>query len=343
MSGEAAFTGFLKRMAGGEALSAKESADAFAAIMRGTVPEMQMAALLTALAIRKPTIAEITGAVQAMRGAMLSIKAPPGAIDMCGTGGDGHGTLNVSTAASFVVAGSGVPVAKHGNRNMSSRTGAADVLEALGITIDVPPAVAERALAEANLCFLFAQSYHPAMKHVGPVRRALGFRTIFNLLGPLSNPARVKRQLIGVFSEDWVSPVVEVLAALDTEAAWVVHGSDGMDELSTTAPTHAAMLADGRYARQQVDARAYGFPPATLAQLKGGTAEENARAIHHLLDGEEGPFRDIVLLNAGAALVVAGKVEELRDGIATAAEAIDSGAARQALEQLRACTQGVRA
>jgi anthranilate phosphoribosyltransferase len=339
MSADENFSPLLKRVGSGLPLDAGESARAFDAIMSGEVPQMRIAAFLTALAVRKPTVDEIVGAARSMRAKMLTIKAPEGAIDLCGTGGDGHGTLNVSTAVSFVVAGSGVPVAKHGNRNMSSKTGAADVLEALGVKIDVTPDVAERCLAEAKLCFLFAQTYHPAMRHVGPVRQALGFRTIFNLLGPLSNPAGVTRQLMGVFSEEWIDPVAEALRRLGSEKAWIVHGGDGLDELTTTTHTDVAALENGAVEHHEIRPKDAGLATATLAQLKGGSAQENADAITRLLGGEQGAFRDIVLLNASAALIVAGKAKNLRDGAALAGETIDSGKAKATLADLAACSR----
>jgi anthranilate phosphoribosyltransferase len=339
MSADDDFSPLLKRVGGGQPLDAAESTRAFDAIMSGEIPETRIAAFLTALAVRKPTVDEIVGAVRSMRSKMLKIKAPEGAIDLCGTGGDGHGTLNVSTAVSFVVAACGVPVAKHGNRNMSSKTGAADVLEALGVKIDVAPEVAERCLSEAGLCFLFAQTYHPAMKHVGPVRRALGFRTIFNLLGPLSNPAGVTRQLMGVFSEEWIDPVAETLRRLGTEKAWVVHGGDGLDELTTTTHTDVAALTAAGIEHHEIRPQDVGMEIATLAQLKGGSASENAAAITKLLDGERGAFRDIVLLNASAALIVADKAKNLRDGALVAAEAIDSGKAKATLARLADCSR----
>ncbi|HVP85790.1 MAG TPA: anthranilate phosphoribosyltransferase [Rhizomicrobium sp.] len=339
MSADENFSPLLKRVGGGLALDAGESARAFDAIMSGEIPQMRIAAFLTALAVRKPTVDEIVGAARSMRAKMLTLKAPEGAIDLCGTGGDGHGTLNVSTAVSFVVAGSGVPVAKHGNRNMSSKTGAADVLEALGVKIDVSPDVAERCLAEAKLCFLFAQTYHPAMKHVGPVRQALGFRTIFNLLGPLSNPAGVTRQLMGVFSEEWIDPVAEALRRLGSEKAWIVHGGDGLDELTTTTHTDVAALENGAVEHHEVRPQDAGLAAATLAQLEGGTAQENAGAITRLLSGEHGAFRDIVLLNASAALIIAGKAKNLREGAALAGETIDSGKAKATLANLAACSR----
>lgn len=329
------FGAMLKRAASGERLAAAEAASAFAAMMSGSVSEIRMAAFLTALAVRGPSVPEIVGAARAMRAAMTKVEAPRNAIDVCGTGGDGAGTLNVSTATAFVVAACGVPVAKHGNRAMSSRTGAADVLETLGIPINLDAESARRSLVKPGFAFLFAPSYHPAMKNVGPVRRDLGFRTVFNLLGPICNPASVQRQLIGIYARDWLEPVAHVLADLGTEKAWIVHGADGLDEMSTTGPTRVAMLEDGQVTVRDIVPEDAGIPRATLAALKGGTAEDNARAIRELLGGAKSAFRDIVLLNSAAALVVAGSASNLREGVARAAEAIDSGRAANALEQAR--------
>ena len=332
---EGEFATLLKRVAAGEHLTATESANAFAAMMAGAVSDVRMGAFLAALAVRGPSVGEITGAARAMLGAMTTVDAPPGAMDVCGTGGDNSGTLNVSTAAAFVVAGCGVPVAKHGNRAMSSRTGAADVLEALGVPIDCDPAAASKYLRKPGFAFLFAPAYHPAMKHVGPVRRELGFRTIFNLLGPICNPARVKRQLIGIFMEEWLEPVAHVLADLGTEKAWVVHGSDGMDEMTTTGVTRVAVLDHGQVSVREIAPEDAGLKRGSLAALQGGTAEDNARAIRELLAGAKSAFRDIVLLNAGAALVVADKAHSIAEGVALAAEAIDKGLAASAFEQVR--------
>jgi anthranilate phosphoribosyltransferase len=337
------FSTVLQRLAVGEKLTQDASARAFATLMAGDVSPVRMSAFLTAFAVRDATTEEIVGAARAMRLAMRRIEAPDGAIDLCGTGGDGHGTLNVSTAAAFVVAACGVPVAKHGNRNMSSRTGTADVLEALGVRIDLEPQAAERCLREAGICFLFAQSYHPSMKHVAPIRRELGFRTIFNLLGPLSNPGGVRRQLLGVYSRDWLVPVAHVLAKLGAEKAWVVHGSDGLDEMTTTGVSHVAVLDDGKVTTMTVAPQDVGLEHASLAALKGGIAVDNADAIRKLLGGAKGAFRDIVILNAGAALVVADKARDLKDGIARAAQAIDSGAAANVLAKLESVSQGLRA
>jgi anthranilate phosphoribosyltransferase len=304
-------------------------------MMAGAVSETRMGAFLTALAVRGPSVAEITGAARAMRQAMTIVEAPAGAIDVCGTGGDNAGTLNVSTAAAFVVAACGVPVARHGNRAMSSRTGAADVLEALGVPINHDPIAAKKFLAKPGFAFLFAPAYHPAMKHIGPVRRELGFRTIFNLLGPICNPARVRRQLIGIFAEEWLEPVAHVLADLGTEKAWIVHGTDGMDELTTTGVTRVAVLDHGHVTIRDIAPEDAGLKRGTLAALKGGTADDNARAIRDLFDGAKNAFRDIVLLNAGAALVVADKAQTIGEGAALAAEAIDKGRAAAALDATR--------
>jgi len=339
MSSPARFSAILKQVQDDHALDAEASAAAFAFIMSGQVPEADIAAFLTALAKRSPTVDEITGAATAMRNAMTSISAPPGAIDVCGTGGDGHGTFNVSTAAAFVVAACGVPVAKHGNRSISSPTGAADVLEQLGVRTDLPPAAAEKMLRETNFCFLFAPAYHPAMKHVAAVRRALGFRTIFNLLGPIANPARVRRQLIGVYAREMIVPIANVLKALGTDAAWVVHGDDGLDELTTTTSSHVASLSDGRISEFNVEPDDIGARRTTLADLRGGDASDNAAVIVALLGGAHGAFRDIVLLNSGAALVVAGKAESLRAGAALATNAIDAGAAEEALARVVAASK----
>ena len=329
------FSALLKRIAAGERLDAAQSASAFGAMMSGGVSEMRMAAFLTALAVRGPSVAEIAGAARAMRAAMTKVEAPGNAIDVCGTGGDGAGTLNVSTATAFVVAACGAAVAKHGNRAMSSRTGAADVLEALGVPINLNAEAARKSLMTPGFAFLFAPSYHPAMKNVAPVRRDLGFRTVFNLLGPICNPAGVRRQLIGIFAREWLEPVAHVLAELGTEKAWIVHGADGLDELSTTGPTRVAILEDGRVTMRDIVPEDAGIERTSLAALKGGTAEDNARAIRDLFSGAKGAFRSIVLLNAAAALIAAGQAANLKDGVAQAAEAIDKGRAAAALEQAR--------
>jgi anthranilate phosphoribosyltransferase len=331
------FAPLLKRVVDGEPLDAEASARAFGAIMAGRVSEARIAAFLTALAMRKPTVEEIVGAVRVMRANMKTVEASPYAIDNCGTGGDGQHTLNISTACALVIAAAGIPVAKHGNRNMSSKSGAADVLEALGVKIDLDPKQASVCLRDAGVCFLFAQVYHPAMKIVAPVRRELGFRTIFNLLGPLSNPARVRRQLVGVYAREWVEPVAQALGQLGTEKAWVVHGG-GMDEMTTTGTTAVAILDEGHVFTHDVVPEDAGLPRARLADLRGGTAMENADALRRLLDGAKNPYRDMVLFNASAALVIGEKAANLTQGVAVAAEAIDSGQAKRTLEKLVAAS-----
>jgi anthranilate phosphoribosyltransferase len=330
---------FLKTVATGAALSADEAAQAFGVIMRGEASDIHLAAFLSALTVRGPTVAEVTGASQAMRAAMIKVKAPEGAIDLVGTGGDGLGTLNISTAAAFVTAACGVPVAKHGNRKMTSLTGATDVLEALGIKTDLSAAGAERCLAEVGLCFLSAQTYHAAMRYVTPVRRALGFRTIFNILGPVSNPAGVKRQLLGVYDDVWLSRAGEALRELGAEKAWIVHGVDGLDEISISGETRIVALEDGIVTAGTISPEDAGLPRSPLSTVLGGDAAENARAMRRIFDGEKCAYRDIVLLNAAGALIVADKAKDLREGAALAAKAIDSGAAKAKLEKLIAVSQ----
>ena len=335
---ENAFAAYLRRVAHRESLSADDAAAAFGEMLTGQAGEMQMAGFLSALTVRGPTIDEMVGAARAMRATMKKVQGVPNAIDLCGTGGDGHSTLNISTAVSFVVVGAGVPVAKHGNRNMSSKSGAADVLEALGVKIDISPEQASACLKETGLCFLFAQAYHPGMKYVGPVRKALAFRTIFNLAGPLSNPAGVKRQLVGLYAPELLENYARVLGSLGTEKAFVVHGSDGMDEITITGPTHIAKLDKGAVSRIEVTPEEAGLSPAPLTAIKGGEAKENAAALRALLDGRKNAYRDIVLLNAAAALMVADKAKTLREGAGIAAAVIDSGKAGAVLEKLIAAS-----
>ena len=319
------------RVIGGGSLDAVETARAFDLIMSGETDAAEVEAFLAAQAARGPTVDELTGAAQAMRARMLTVEAPQNAIDLCGTGGDAQNTLNISTAVSFVVAGAGVPVAKHGNRAASSRSGAADVLASLGVNIDVGPQQAEKSLREAGICFLFAQRYHPAMRHVAEIRRRIKTRTIFNLLGPICNPAGVRRQLIGVFGPQWLEPFAQVLSALGSECAWIVHGANGLDELSTAGESRIAVMAQGS---RTVTPEEVGIARGRIEDIRGGDSAFNAEAIRRLLAGERGPFRDIVLLNAAAALVVAGRAAGLPQGVALAAEAIDSAAARSALDKL---------
>ncbi len=324
----------LARLALGETLPAADAEDAFGIIMSGEATPAQIAGLLMAMRVRGETVAELTGAVQAMRARMAAIEAPEGAIDVCGTGGDNAGTLNVSTAVTFVLAGLGVPVAKHGNRALSSRTGGADVLTALGVNVDVPLDRLAGVLRAANCVFLFAPRHHAALRHAAGPRVELGTRTIFNLLGPLANPARVRRQLTGVFDPKWARPMAETLGALGTERCWLVHG-EGLDELTVAGDNSVVELDRGRLRSFVLTPEDAGLPRAPIAAIRGGEAAVNAAALAALLRGAAGPYRDTVLLNAAAALVVAGRVEDVRGGVAAAAAAIDDGAALAALETLR--------
>ncbi|HEX3983781.1 MAG TPA: anthranilate phosphoribosyltransferase, partial [Acidisoma sp.] len=300
----------LARLARGESLTEAEAEGAFAAIMTGDATHAQIAGLLMAMRVRGETVAEMVGAVRALRARMVAIAAPPGAIDVCGTGGDEQGTLNISTAVTFVVAGCGVPVAKHGNRALSSRSGAADVLEHLGIGVTLPPEALEDLLARTGCVFLFAPNHHPALRHAAPVRAELGTRTLFNLLGPLANPARVPRQFTGVYASHWTHPIAEALAHLGTEKAWIVHGQ-GLDELTLAGPNHVTILDHGRIEDVILHAADVGLAEAPLAALRGGDAAANAGALQRLLEGEPGPYRDTVILNAAGALVVAVRVASL--------------------------------
>jgi anthranilate phosphoribosyltransferase len=325
-------------VAGGRSLDENEAAQAFDILMSGDATPAQIGGFLMALRVRGETVPELTGAVRTMRAKMLKIEAPAGAVDTCGTGGDNSGTLNISTGAAIVTAACGVPVAKHGNRAASSRTGTADALSALGVNIEADMGLVKEALWRANICFMLAPRHHSAMRHVGPSRVELGTRTIFNLMGPLSNPAGARLQLLGVFAKDWIEPLALVLGALGTERAWVVHGSDGLDEITTTGPTHVADLKEGKVRLFEVTPEMAGLPRATPAELKGADAATNAAAITELLAGRPGPYRNIVLLNSAAALLVAGKAADLKAGAALAAAAIDSGKAKATLAQLIAIT-----
>ena len=318
----------------GGTLDADASARVFETIMSGAVADGDLIAFLTAQAERGPTVPEIVGAVRAMRAGMRPVSAPPDAIDLCGTGGDGHGTLNISTAVSFVVAGAGVPVAKHGNRSATSKSGAADILEALGVKIDLEPARASQVLAETGIVFLFAQVHHPAMHHVRAVRKAIPIRTIFNLLGPLASPARVKHQLVGIYDRKWLQPYAEALKALGSHRALVAHGADGLDELTTTAVTYVSRLENGLISQGEIAPEDAGLKRACLNDLKGGSAADNAAALKRLFGGEKGAYRDIVLLNAGAALMVSGPAKDVKEGVALAARSLDSGAAGAKLDAL---------
>lgn len=328
----------MNRIADGEKLGDEGMQQALDLLMSGIAPPVAMGAFLMGVRVRGETTEEITGAAKFMRGRMTTVDAPPGAIDVVGTGGDSRGTYNISTAAAFVVAGAGAIVAKHGNRAVTSLSGASDVLAALGVKLDVPPVVVSRAIADAGVGFLWAPLYHPSFKAWAPIRADLGLRTILNLLGPLCNPAQVTRQVLGVYDRKLVEPIAEVLRKLGSVHAWVVHGADGMDELTTTGVTYVAELKDGDIYAFELTPEDAGLARTGIEALKGGDAATNAAAIHSLLQGEPGPYRDIVLLNAAAALVVADKAASLADGIAKAEASIDSGRAARALDRLVAVT-----
>ena len=324
----------LAALAQGETLSAEQSEAAFGLIMAGEATPAQIAGLLMAMRVRGETVAELTGAVRAMRARMIAVEAPPDAMDVCGTGGDGAATLNVSTAVTFVLAGAGIPIAKHGNRALSSQTGGADVLSFLGIDIDAKPGQLADILRNAGSVFLFAPKHHAALRHAAGPRVELGTRTIFNLLGPLANPARVRRQLLGCFSPDWLEPMAETLLALGTECAWVVHGQ-GLDELSVAGPNAVVALEHGVLRSFTIGPADAGLSSSPVDAIRGGDAAHNAAALRRLLVGETGPYRDTVLFNAAAGFIVAGKTDNLRAGVALAERTIDDGAARNALERLR--------
>src|SRR5271167_4611687 len=324
----------IAQVATGAALSREAAFEAFESMMSGEVTPSQIGGLLMALRVRGETIEEITGAVTAMRGKMLGVVAPADAVDVVGTGGDASGSFNISTCAAFIVAGAGVPVAKHGNRALSSRSGAADVLMALGVKIDIGPEAISACIRQAGIGFMFAPAHHPAMKHVGPTRVELGTRTIFNLLGPLSNPAGVRRQMVGVFSRQWTEPLAQVLKNLGTEQAWVVHGSDGLDEVTTSGPTTVSALEAGTVRTFEISPEDVGLPRVKPEALRGGDAATNATAVQEVLEGKKSPFRDVALFNAAAALMVAGKAKNLKSGLQLAAHSVDSGEAEGRLDRL---------
>ncbi len=326
------------RIADGEALGDEGIFNALDLLMSGIAPPVAMGAFLMALRVRGETADEIAGAARFLRSRMTTVDVPPGAIDIVGTGGDSHGTFNVSTAAALVAAGAGATVAKHGNRAVTSLSGASDVLGALGVKLDVPPVAVTRAISDSGVGFLWAPLYHPAMKVWAPIRADLGLRTLFNLLGPLCNPGKVQRQVLGVYAERLVAPIAEVLRKLGSTHAWVVHGADGMDELTTTGATQVAELHNGDIAKFEVTPEDAGLPRADIAALKGGDAQHNAAALRQLLQGEPGAYRDIVVFNTAAALIVAGIADGLHDGVSKAQESIDSGRAARALDRLVAVT-----
>jgi len=321
-------------------LTRAEAEAAFTILFEGDATPAQIGGLLMTLRTRGETVDEYSAAAAVMRAKCNKVRAPEGAMDIVGTGGDGKHTLNISTATAFVVAGAGVPVAKHGNRNLSSKSGTADVQSQMGINVMVGPDVVEKALAEAGICFMMAPMHHPAMAHVGPVRAELGTRTMFNILGPLTNPAGVKRQLTGTFTRDLIRPMAEVLGQLGSERAWLVHGSDGTDELTITGVSWVAALEeDGSVRDVEIHPEDFGLPQHPFEDIVGGSPEDNARAFRALLEGAQNAYRDAVLLNSSAALTIAGKAAELREGVEMARTSIDSGAAKDKLEAMAKITQ----
>lgn len=319
--------------ASGRHLTRQQAEEAFGIMMSGEATAAQIGGFLMALRVRGESVAEITGAVSIMRDKMLRVEAPDHAIDIVGTGGDASGSYNVSTCAALVAAGAGLTVAKHGNRALTSKSGAADSLMALGVQLDLKPGGIEACINDAGIGFMFAPAHHSAMRHVGPARVELGTRTIFNLLGPLSNPASVKRQLLGVFDPLWLQPLAEVLQELGSETIWVVHG-DGLDEMTTTGVTRIAALENGTIRQFEITPEEFGLERVSIDKLKGGDAQHNARALLEVLEGAKGPYRDIVLLNTAASLVIGGLAEDVPEGLEKAARAIDEGAAKAALDRL---------
>ena len=334
------FKDFIAKVSDGHALSPEEAREAFEVILSGSATPSQLGGFLMALRVRGESIAEVTGAVATMRSKMIPVRAPANAMDIVGTGGDNSGSYNISTCTALVVAGSGVPVAKHGNRSLSSKSGAAEALAELGVNIDIDARKISDCINRAGIGFMFAPLHHAAMKHVGPTRMELGTRTIFNLLGPLTNPAGVKRQMVGVFARKWVEPLAEALSELGSEKAWVVHGSDGMDEITTTGPTAIAELKNGTIRSFEISPEDVGLAVSDPKDLKGGLPSENAKALRDVLAGAKNAYRDVVLFNAAASLLVADKVETLKDGVELAAQSIDSGSAADTLEKLVAASNG---
>lgn len=334
------FKDFIAKVSDGNALSQEDARAAFEIILSGEATPSQLGGFLMALRVRGESVAEVTGAVATMRSKMLPVSAPDDAIDIVGTGGDNSGSYNISTCTAIVVAGCGVPVAKHGNRSLSSKSGAAEALSELGVNIDIGPSRISECIDQAGIGFMFAPAHHAAMKHVGPTRVELGTRTIFNILGPLSSPAGVRKQMTGVFAPVWLEPVAEVLRNLGTERAWIVHGSDGMDEITTTGPTAVTELKDGVIRSLEIAPEDVGLKRSDPADLKGGTPTENAKALREVLGGAKNAYRDVVLFNAAASLVVAGACEDLKDGVSIAGQSIDNGSAADRLERLVATSNG---
>ena len=330
----------IAKAANGQALTRAEARDAFDVLMSGEATPSQIGGFLMALRVRGETVDEITGAVEIMREKMTKVAAPKDAIDIVGTGGDASGSYNISTCAAFVTAGTGLKIAKHGNRALSSKSGSADVLTALGVKIDLPPEAISRCIKEAGCGFMFAPAHHASMKHVGPSRVELGTRTIFNLLGPLSNPAGVKRQVTGVFAKAWVEPLAHVLNNLGCERAWICHGEGGFDEIVPSGTTWIAELKDGKVALAEVKPEDVGISRSSAEDLKGGDAAQNAEALRGVLEGKKNAFRDAAVMTAAAALLVAGKAKDLKEGVAQAQKSIDDGSARDVLEKLVKVSNG---
>jgi len=330
----------IAKAANGQALTRAEARDAFDVLMSGEATPSQIGGFLMALRVRGETVDEITGAVEIMREKMTKVAAPKDAIDIVGTGGDASGSYNISTCAAFVTAGTGLKIAKHGNRALSSKSGSADVLTALGVKIDLPPEAISRCIKDAGCGFMFAPAHHASMKHVGPSRVELGTRTIFNLLGPLSNPAGVRRQVTGVFAKAWVEPLAHVLNNLGCERAWICHGEGGFDEIVPSGTTWIAELKDGKVALAEVKPEDVGISRSSAEDLKGGDAAQNAEALRGVLEGKKNAFRDAAVMTAAAALLVAGKAKDLKEGVAQAQKSIDGGSARGVLEKLVKVSNG---
>ena len=334
------FKSLIAKAADGRPLTRAEAREAFDIMMSGDATPSQIGGFLMALRVRGESVDEITGAVESMRAKMLRVAAPPDAIDIVGTGGDGSGSFNISTAAAIVAAGAGLKVAKHGNRALSSKSGAADTLAALGVKLEIGPESISRCIGEAGVGFMFAPQHHSAMKHVGPSRVELGTRTIFNLLGPLSNPAGVKRQVVGVFSRAWLEPLAHVLNNLGSERAWITHGEGNLDEITPAGKTWVAELRNGKVTTFEIEPEALGLDRVSMADLKGGDANENAAALRRLLEGGPGAYRNAVLLTTAAALVVADKARDLKEGIRIAADSVSSGRAKSALDKFVMLSNG---
>jgi anthranilate phosphoribosyltransferase len=324
---------FIAKIATRQPLTRQEASDAFEILMSGEASMAQVGGFLMGLRVRGETVDEIAGAVSIMRQKMVPVDAPEDAIDIVGTGGDGTNTYNISTLAALIVAGAGVPVAKHGNRALSSKSGTADALSQLGVKLDIEPDMISRCIREAGIGFMFAQLHHPAMRHVGPARVELGARTIFNIVGPLSSPARVKKQLFGVYSPEWLTPGAEALRDLGLTSAWVVHGS-GLDEITTTGPSHVAELKDGEIRSFEITPGDFGVETVSLDAIRGGDGVVNAAALRDVLGGAKTPYRDVALCNAAASLIVAGKAKDVTEGMHIASQSLDTGSAARALETL---------